>query len=231
MKSRQIGAVVSIFLTTHLSPAVAGDILPPPAQVSKHVYAWIGPLPGPNKENQGFRMNLSFIVGKNAVAAVDTGYTEAMAKEMLAHIAKITPVPVKYAINTSSQPHRYMGNRVFMENGATVIAHIKEVERMEKDGLQMAAGVDRALELPSGTTKPPPVPNKVIEQDLELDLGDLKIEIKHMGATHTPAQLIVNVPADKVVCAGDILYSGRLLAVLPVSKVKTWITAFLEMEW
>ncbi len=224
------GSVVGLFLITSLSSAYASDILPPPTHVSKHVYAWIGPLPGPNKENQGFRMNLSFIVGKNAVAVVDTGYTEAMAKEMLAHIAKITPLPVKYAINTSSQPHRYMGNRVFMDNGATIIAHKKEVERMEKDGLQLAASVDRALELPSGTTKPPPAPNKVIEQDLELDLGDLKIEIKHMGASHTPAQLIVNIPADRVVCAGDILYSGRLLAVLPVSKVKTWIAAYDNLK-
>lgn len=230
MKSRLTGSVVSIFLITNVSPALAGDILPPPTQVSKHVYAWVGPLPGPNKENQGFRMNLSFIVGKNAVAVVDTGYTEAMAKEMLAHIAKITPLPVKYAINTSSQPHRYMGNRVFMEIGATVIAHKKEVERMEKDGLQLAAGVDRALELPAGTTKPPPAPNKIIENDMTVDLGELQIEVKHMGATHTPAQLLVNVPADKVVCAGDILYSGRLLAVLPVSKVKTWIAAYDNLK-
>lgn len=209
-----------------LAPVYAGNILPAPQKISEHVYAWIGPLPGPNKENQGFRMNLAVIIGGSAVAVVDTGYTDAMAREMLAHIAKLTPLPVKYAINTSSQPHRYMGNRVFMEHGATIIAHKKEVERMEKDGAQLAASVERALELPGGTIKPPPAPDQVIEDAVTLDLGGLTIEAIPIGATHTPGQLIVHVPADKIVYAGDTLYAGRLLAVLPVSNVKSWINAY-----
>lgn len=218
------------FLASCFSPALAGDILPAPKQVSEHVYAWIGPLSGPNKENQGFRMNLVAIVGKKAVAVADTGYTEAMAREMLAHIARLTPAPVKYAINTSSQPHRYMGNKIFMDNGATIIARRKEVERMEKDGAQFAGGVERALELPSGSVEPPPIPDKIIDADMTLDLGGVTAEIKHIGATHTPAQLIVNVPVDKVVYAGDTLYGGRLLAVLPVSNVKSWINAYDSLK-
>ena len=31
------------------------NILPAPQKVGKHSYAWIGPLPGPSKANQGFR--------------------------------------------------------------------------------------------------------------------------------------------------------------------------------
>jgi len=229
-KSAKTCIITGLMIVSSITPALAADILPAPQKISEHVYAWIGPLPGPNKENQGFRMNLVFIVGKEAVAVMDTGYTEAMAKEMLTHIAKITPLPVKYAINSSSQPHRYMGNKVFLDAGATVIAHKKEVARMEKDGGQMAAGVERALELPSGAVKPPPAPNKVIDNDLQLDLGGLQIQVKHMGTTHTPAQLIVNVPADKVVCAGDTLYRERLLAVLPVSSVKSWLAAFDDLK-
>lgn len=217
-------------LTSVLAPAFAGDILAPPKKISEHVYAWIGPLSGPNKDNHGFRMNLVFIVGDKAVAVADTGYTEAMAREMLAQIAEITTVPVKYAINTNSQPHRYMGNKVFMDIAATVIAHKKAVERMEKDGAQLAEGVERALELPSGSIKPPPAPNKIIDGDMTLDLGGVTIEIKYIGAGHTPAQLIVDVPTDNVVYAGDTLYGERLLAVLPISNVKSWISAYNSLK-
>ena len=92
-------------------------ILPPPKKLSEHVYTWIGPLEGPSKENHGYRMNMAFVVGTNAVAVIDTGYTEAIAKEMLIHIRTITNKPVKYAINSNSQPHRFMGNSVFRPGG------------------------------------------------------------------------------------------------------------------
>jgi glyoxylase-like metal-dependent hydrolase (beta-lactamase superfamily II) len=108
-----------------------GKILPPLKQLSDHVYAWIGPLSGLNKENQGYRMNLLFTVGKDAVAVVDTGYTEAMVEEMLGQIKRITDVPVKYAINSNPQPYRFMGNPAFRQTGATIIAHQKTDERMK----------------------------------------------------------------------------------------------------
>jgi hypothetical protein len=53
--------------------ANADKILPGPEQVSEHVFAWFGPLEGPNKQNQCYRMNLAFVVGGEAVAVLDTG--------------------------------------------------------------------------------------------------------------------------------------------------------------
>ena len=202
------------------------SVLPPPTKVSPHVYAWLGPYEGPTKANQGYRMNLAFVVGDKAVAVLETGYTEAMAKEMLAHIAKITKLPVKYAINSSSQPHRFFGNEVFRKQGATVIAHEKEAARMAQSGGDMAGGIERTLELPQGSVTPPGPPDKAINADMSLDLGGLEIKVRHFGAGHTPAPLVVHVPADNVVYAGDILYSERLLAVIPGGNVKAWIETF-----
>ena len=140
-----------------------GTVLPPPKQLSKHVYAWIGPLSGPSKENQGYRMNMLFVIGKDAIAVIDTGYTEAMAKEMLAHIKRISNVPVKYAINSNSQPHRFMGNPVFKQAGATIIAHEKSVERMEKQAGNFATGIENILELKPGSIKLPTRPDRIIK--------------------------------------------------------------------
>lgn len=206
--------------------AAAKPILPPPQKVSPHVYAWLGPPEGPSKANRGFRMNLAFVVGTKSVAAIETGYTEAMAKEMLAHIKKITPLPVKYAINSNSQPDRYFGNEVFRKQGATLIAHEKEAERMAQSGGDFSVGVERALGLPADSVTPPGPPDKPIAADLTLDLGGLKIHVRHVGPAHTPAPLVVHVPADNVVYAGDILYSGRLLAVVPGGNAKAWVETF-----
>ena len=226
--------LITLLTTTFGFSAVAaqsgGAILPPPKQLSDHVYAWIGPLPVPSKENQGYRMNLLFVVGNDAVAVIDTGYTEAMAEEMLAHIKRITKVPVKYAINSNSQPHRFMGNPAFKRAGVTIIAHEKSAERMDKQAGNFASRIENILELKPGSVKLPTRPDKIIKGDIELDLGGLRIKLWDFGPAHTPTQLVVEVAQDKLVYTGDLLYSGRLLSVQSDSNVKHWIEAFDRLK-
>ena len=206
------------------------NILPSPEKLTEHVYAWIGPLDGPSKENQGYRMNLLFVVGKEAVAVVDTGYTEAIAEEMLAHIKRITPVPVKFAINSNSQPHRFMGNPVFRRAGAQIITHEKSAARMEKQASNYATAIESILELKPGSVKLPSPPDKIINGDTELDLGGLTIKLWDFGAAHTPTQLVIEVAQDKLVYTGDLLYSDRLLAVIADSNVENWLTAYNHLN-
>lgn len=208
----------------------ATNILPPPQKLSEHVYAWIGPLDGPSKENQGYRMNLVFVVGSKAVAVLDTGYTEAMGKEILIHIRAITDKPVKYAINTNSQPDRFMGNPAFRHAGTTIITHKLSAEHMAAQGAGFAGTIEKILELPEGSIKIPRQPDRIIDSETELDLGDITISLNNLGQAHSPAQLAVNIPSDKIVYAGDSLYSGRLLAVTPDSNTESWIAAFDKLK-
>lgn len=221
--------IATLSVVTPLS-AAEYNILPAPAKVSPHVYAWIGPYEGPNKENKGYRMNMAFVVGSEAVAIIDTGYTSMMAEEMLKHIRSITPLPVKYAINTNSQPHRFMGNDVFKNAGATLITSPEEKKRMLKQVGQFATAVENNLGLPKNSVKNPALPTTLVNDKKAIDLGNLKVVIENMGVSHTPSSLAVHIPADKVVYTGDILYASRLLAVLPDSKVKGWIDTYNKLK-
>ena len=210
--------------------AFADSILPVPKKISAHVYAWIGPYGGPSKTNQGFRMNMAFVVGENAVAVIDSGYTEAMAVEIVRHIRKITSVPIKIAINSNSQPHRFMGNTVFRNQGAQILAHPLSEKRMRNMSGVFIGGIERALELPKDSVKFPALPDILLEKPRTIDLGGTKILIRNGGASHTPASLIIEIPDDKVVYAGDILFSDRLLAVLPDGNIKSWIATFNQLR-
>ena len=223
-----------LFVSSTFTYAIDNNkpIVPPPEKLTEHVYAWIGPLDGPSKENQGYRMNMVFVVGNTAVAVIDTGYTEAMAEEMLSHIKKITNLPVKYAINTNSQPDRFMGNPVFRRAGAEIIAHQKSAQRMEKQISNYVTAIENILELKPGTVTIPKKPDRIIKDDteLKLDLGGLTITLQNFGPAHTPAQLVIGIAADNIVYTGDLLYSGRLLAVLADSNVKHWLAAFDRLK-
>ncbi len=221
---RYCSAAVAAFFAVAASAA----ILPPPQKISEHAWAWIGPYEGPNLANQGYRMNLGFVVGTQGVAVIDTGHTPEMAQEMLGHIRKLTPLPLRVAINTNSQPHRFMGNEVFRKAGARIVAGQEAAMRMSQDGGMFVAGVEQMFQRPVGSVKLPGPPDRLIPTggSERIDLGGVSIDIRDYGRAHTRGSLIVAVEPDRTVFAGDILYSGRLPAVLPDSGLVGWIAAF-----
>lgn len=224
--------LLTVFLLLAINETFASEfkILPAPKKISNHVYAWIGPLEGPSKENNGYRMNLVFVVGEKAVAVIDTGYTRAIASEMIAHIRNITQLPIKFVVNANSQPHRYMGNDVFREAGAQIIAHKESARRMERMGSNFVTAIENILEPPKGSVKIPKQPDVLTGDKHTLDLGGVKVELIHMGPAHTSAQLIAKIDKDKIIYASDLLYSQRLLAVLQDGNIENWIKAYDHLK-
>ncbi|MFV1992713.1 MAG: MBL fold metallo-hydrolase [Acidiferrobacterales bacterium] len=229
---KNILLLASLFLAalTFFIEAQAGVILPAPEKLSSRVYAWIGPYGPPNKKNMGFRMNMGFVVGNKAVAVIDSGYTPAMAHEMLDYIKSVTTVPVRYVINTNSQPHRFFGNTVFRKAGASILAHQTEVTRMKNSSAGFASGIERVLELKKDSVKLPALPDKIVTKEKRINLGGVIIHLVPMPANHTAGSLVVNVAEDKVIFAGDVLYGGRLLAITPISNTETWLQSFDSLK-
>ncbi|MEK9671222.1 MAG: MBL fold metallo-hydrolase [Rhodospirillaceae bacterium] len=219
-----------ILLAQPWGRADAAGILPAPEKVSDHVYAWIGPLDGPNKKNRGYRMNLSFVVGTQAVLVFDTGYTREMADEMIAHIRNFTPLPIRYAVNSNSQPHRHFGNEAFHAAGAELISTPEEIARMADMGGMFAQFGAQALGLPDGSVKAPLSPVTGLTAARTLDLGGVRVMLRPVGGNHTPNSVIAEIPADKIILAGDVLYSGRLLAILDVSRTGHWLKVFDKLR-
>ena len=206
--------------------AGAGDILPEPSRVSEHAWAWVGPYGAPSQENRGFRMNLGFVVGDDKVAVIDSGYGDAMAGEMLGQIRQIAGRPVGYVINTNSQPHRTLGNATFRKAGAEILAGEGAVPRIVGEGGAMASVAEGILGIAPGSIRPPGAPDHALAESRQLDLGGVTLNVIPVGAAHTAGCLVVEVVEDKVIYAGDVLYGGRLLSVLPVSRVDDWIAAY-----
>lgn len=215
-----------------LTPVSAeGWILPKPTQLSEHVWAWIGPYGAPSKENHGFRMNLAFVVGTESVAVLDSGYGPAMARDMLRHIRLITDRPVRHVVNSNSQPHRFMGNGPFLAQGAILIAGKDALPRMTESVETFARTIEATLEQPEGSIDAPPVAKTGVEDRLTVDLGGVHLEIVAVGQAHTPGSLIVHIPEDRLVYAGDVLYGGRLLSLLSeVSDLEGWLRAWQRLE-
>ena len=229
----KIRFIVLAWFAMFTQASQAAGWLPQPEHISPHVWAWIGPLEGPSQANRGYRMNLGFIQGKTAIAVIDSGYSPDMAHEMLRRIREITPLPVHYVINTNSQPHRFMGNDVFRAAGAEIIASREAAARMASDGAGFAETITQTLALNSGSISPPQAPDRLLDsgQSILLDLGGgVNVKVSHWGRAHTRGSMVAEVIPDQTAFAGDILYSGRLLSVLPDSHVTQWIAAYDQLR-
>lgn len=218
--------IVTLLLSFMACELVLASGLPEPIKIATHSYAWIGPYGPPTKANQGFRMNMGFVVGKDAVAVIDSGYSDAMANAMLKQISKITRQPVRYVINTNSQPHRILGNALFKKKGASLIAGMDAIPRITGEGTAMARSAEEQLGFKKGSIHAPAMPDRQISETLKLDLGGVTLNVIPAGHAHTAGIIIVEVKEDNVVYAGDVLYGGRLLGILPVSRVDRWIDAY-----
>ena len=49
------------------------------------------------------------------------------------------------------------------------------------------------------------LPTVLVDDRLELDLGDRKVDVLHLGRAHTGADLVIHLPKEKIAIAGDLL--------------------------
>jgi glyoxylase-like metal-dependent hydrolase (beta-lactamase superfamily II) len=199
-----------------------------PVQVSGTVYAVIGDLGAQTYENDGLNANLGFVVGSDAVLVVNTGPSRRVAEALHAAIRRVTDKPVKWAVNVNSQNHYWHGNDYFRSQGARILAQ-REAGRLmcELGPGQLAANTDRLKEKAAGTRLA--YPDELVDARGELRLGSVEVQVLHFGAAHTVGDLTVWLPNSGVLFAGDIVYTERMLAVIPVGNTGNWLKAFDQL--
>ena len=86
-------------------------------KVADGVYAGIAKPGGLASGNAGF------VIGDDGVVVVDTFFTPAACEALLGEIAKLTPQPVRFAVNTHYHLDHSGGNQVFVARNVPIIAH------------------------------------------------------------------------------------------------------------
>jgi glyoxylase-like metal-dependent hydrolase (beta-lactamase superfamily II) len=196
-----------------------------PVPVAPNVYAVVGDLAGQTFENDGLNNNLGFVVSDAGVLVINTGPSARVARALHAAIRKITAQPVKWVVNVNSQNHYWHGNGYFKSQGAAILAS-KEAERVMREMGAQQLEANKALLKEKADSTVLTYPTELITDWRELKLGKTAVQLLHFGPAHTPGDLVVWLPQQKILFAGDIVYTERLLAVIPISNATGWVQAF-----
>jgi quinoprotein relay system zinc metallohydrolase 2 len=174
--------------------------------VADGVLAFEGVVARETPQNGGAVANLGVVIGKDAVAVIDSGGSMTEAKAFIAAIAGATARPVRYLINTHMHPDHTFGNAAFRDLGATIIGHHNLPRAMAARGAYYLQSYREQLgpALMAGVEIVPPT--VLVKDAMQLDLGGRKLELKAWQAAHTDNDLTVYDPASGTLFAGDLVF-------------------------
>jgi glyoxylase-like metal-dependent hydrolase (beta-lactamase superfamily II) len=210
---RRIAAAIAVCAATL---AAAADDKPLHAkieaqQVSPHAWFVQGGTGVASAQNEGFNSNAGFVVTPEGVVVIDALGTPALGEELLEAIRRVTPQPVKRLILTHYHADHFYGAAAFKSAGAEVWAHEAAREYLTS-GEAERRREQRAQDLFPWVAPDMPIvkPDRYLGAHTAFELGGVCFEVDHMGPAHSPEDVIVVLPGEGVIFAGDILFAGRI---------------------
>jgi cyclase len=165
-------------------------------EVSPGLYSYVQP------DGSWCLNNTGLLVGGGRAVVVDSCATEARSRAFLDRLRRVTELPVTTVVNTHHHGDHTFGNFVF--EGATVIGH----HRCRAEAIEAGLLMKRVFpEVDFGDVRVEP-PFVTFEDRLSLWVGDLEVELRHLGPAHTDNDVVAWVPERRVLFAGDIVFNG-----------------------
>jgi len=190
-------------------------------EVAPGVFVHQGRYELPSPDNRGDIANASFVVGRDAVAVIDTLGSSTMGRDLRAAVRAVTDRPIRYVINTHMHPDHVLGNAAFKEDAPQMVGHHKLARGL-------AARSDRYLERNkemlgdeafAGTEII--LPTMSVEDKTTIDLGGRSLVLEAQKTAHTDNDLFVTDTQTDTLFLADVLFSGHIPTL--DGSVKGWL--------
>jgi len=167
---------------------------------------------------------VGIVVTTEGVVLIDTGQTVVDSREVQQAVRTLTPLPIRYVINTEVHPDHTTGNFVFSPP-AVVINHAGAADAMRKaDNPNRFASA--APEIRAAAEGYQLVTPQIEYRDrMTLRVGERAFELLHLKNAHSEADTAVWLPAERVLFAASVALPGSLNNIRPFVTIADLLAA------
>lgn len=194
-----------------------------PVEFIPGVWTAIGATAPPGKANAGHNNNLSFIVTGDGVVVVNGGASWLLAEALHTEIKAVTEQPVKVVFNENGQGHAMLGNSYWAAQGVPIVAHEDAAAEFAERGADILGRMQdyNGAELSANTAAVGP--SETFSDEYVVTYGDMRVEARYLGPAHSPGDIVVWLPEQKLVISGDMAFHERLLPIFEETDTKGWV--------
>lgn len=197
-------------------------------EVGDGCYAWLEP------DGSWGWSNAGLVVGDGTSLLVDTLFDVPLTRNMLEGMKGVTTGrPITNVLNTHSNGDHWFGNQLLKD--AEIIASAAARAEMPDAGPQRLEAL-RNLPGPTGdfareifgpfdwSDFEATLPSRTFDRRLDLDVGDVEVQLMDLGPAHTAGDTIAYVPSARTVFTGDLLFIGGT-PIVWAGPLSNWVAA------
>ena len=167
-------------------------------------------------------ITVTAVVGGDGVLVVDTRCSVQEGRELRAELTKLTPLPVRWVVNTHTHFDHMWGNAAFDTPHQVPPAQFWGHENLPdfdpegpgflelREYLLSKGGPEWQEKLDQLVVRKP---DHLVAREHRLDLGDRVVELRHLGRGHTDNDLVVWVPQARIALGGDLIEQSGPVAL------------------
>jgi cyclase len=211
MKKKLMPVLAAVFSLLVVWVLWAQDLGSQIKQIKDGIYVYVG------KE---FNSNCGIILTEEGVVLIDSGHNPTDSRAILAAVKKLTPLPVRFLIDTEPHGDHTTGHFVFSPP-AIVIAHEGATESMkaayspERNQKLMAQSPEMRAAFEGYRMI---TPQMEYRQKMTLNVGERTFELMYLKGVHSEADTAVWLPKERV------LFSASAVVVNQYNILRPFVT-------
>ena len=202
------------------APAFAQDLGPNVRKLADGVYAFVG---------ENFNSNAGIVLTQDGVVLIDSGHNPVESRKLMEVVKKLTPMPVRFLIDTEPHPDHTTGHFVFSPP-ATIIAakgageSMRARERQDPQRIEKLAATSPAMKAALEGYKFI-TPHVEYNDKMTLHVGERTFELTYLKGVHSEADTAVWLPKERVLFSASAFVTDQINILRPFVTIPDILAA------